>query len=357
MPNTSFRQSLESVRRLPLRTLLLGLVAFLLLLFVGSVAFFYAAPRSASPMIDGIADQLPYPIAIVGYQSFITEPELAGNIASVKRFYENQDFSELGLRVDFSTEEGQKRLKVRERDVLNKMIEDEAVMQLGHEYGIRITEQQAREGVRRTLEEYGSAEQVIGDLDRLYGWSLRDFEEKIVLPSLYQEELEALYMKERGERNPAGERIQDAQEALKAGGDFSEIAKAQSEGQTAAQGGELGWFRLEDLAEPLRDPVRTQKIGEPGSIIESPLGYHIVKVEESRNEGGEVLYRLSQIFTRKETFADWLKERMQSMSIHVLSPEYRWDKNAGEAVFRSEPMRAFESELYESQDGDALFLF
>jgi cellobiose-specific phosphotransferase system component IIB len=119
----------------------------------------------------------------------------------------------------------------------------------------------------------------------------------------------------------------------------------------------LGWFALEDLAKELRDPIAAQKVGVPGDVIESEIGFHIVLVEAVKKENEKQLYQLSQIFTRKITFADWLSEQIAKMSIIVLSPEYQYNKETARVEFKDKDMRDFEKNLFEKADGDAAFLF
>lgn len=344
------------VQKIKWSTVLHLVLALFLVLFTISLLISYLAPRISAP-VQKVVQYSPYPLALINYTHGISFRELSQNIASVRRFYENQDFSKIGLRIDFSTDEGQKRLKVREKEVLNKMIEDQAIALLARERGITVTDEMAKQGVTRKLEEYGSGDEVKKNLDRLYGWTLQDFEQKVVLPSLYQDKLVQSFEKEVDTTGPAKEKVEKAKQLLSSGKSFEDVAKQLSEGQTAATGGELGWFTLDDLAPELRKSVALQKIGIPGEVIESSLGYHIVLVEEVKKEKDQQLYRLRQIFARKEIFSDWLTEKMKSLSIWVLSPEYYWDKNTARVEFRSQDMRNFEQELYKKTNGDAMFFF
>ncbi len=343
----------QGARRIKWGTIgLLGLVV-IGVLFIATLVMVYALPRSQA---ESVVNRFPYPVAVIGYREAVTHRTLSANLASVRSFYENQDFSKIGMRVDFTTEEGQKRLKVREKEVLNKMIEDKAIMLLAKERGIRVSDESVREGLRRKLEEYGSGEEVKKSLARLYGWTLSDFEEKVVLPSLYEEKLRESFLKET-DNSKAEDKIRSAQEALRGGMTFEDVAKKYSEGKTADEGGELGWYRLGDLTPELQKAVAAQKSGVAGDVVESDLGFHIVLVEEVKKEQDTSLYRLRQIFMKKTMFADWLSEKMRQVSIFILSPEYRWNADEARAEFRDKQMIEFEKELFEKAQGDASFFF
>lgn len=346
----------ELLKRVRVSMFVYGILIVLVLAFAASLVAVYTVSKP-NALVDRLKDMMPYPVAIIGYSDGVSYRALAQNMASVKRFYEIQDFGKIGLRVDFSTTDGQLRFKVREKEVLNKMIEDEVVVRLSKERGIVVSPDEASQGISRKLEEYGNGEEVKDNLGRLYGWTLADFENKVVIPSLYQQKLEKSFLNEVDVSSLAKEKIGSAQAALRAGKSFDDVVKQYSEGRTAQDGGELGWFLLEDLASELRQPVSLQKIGVPGDVVESGLGFHIILVEEIKKEDSKQLYRLRQIFTRKTTFADFLSEKIRGLSVLIFSPDYQW--NAGEArvEFRKQELRDFEKNLYEKADGDAAFLF
>ncbi len=70
----------------------------------------------------------------------------------------------------------------------------------------------------------------------------------------------------------------------RAGKDFAQLAKQESEDSTAAKGGDIGWVTQEQLPSPLDKTVFSLAKGETSNVIESPTGFHIVKVEDIRAE-------------------------------------------------------------------------
>src|SRR3989344_4706780 len=298
----------------------------------------------------------PFPAAAVNYKAFINLGELRNNVESVRRFYESQDFSKVNLRVDFTTEDGKKRLKIRERQILNKMIEDKAIEMLAGENGIRLTSDLISQAVERKMDEYGNRENVKFRLEKLYGWTLADFEEKIVKPSLYREELEKK-INSRENNNQAMEKIKKAKDELENKKPFSDVARDISEGSTAQKGGELGWFNKDQMIPALAGKVFSMKKGEITDIIESELGFHIVLLEEIKKEGSNDLVKISQIFVRKSLFFEWLKKQMKNYKIAVLLKGYYWDKEKQEAQFRDNNLRSFEEKIKNEFQGDASVAF
>ena len=291
-------------------------------------------------------ERVPFPAVIIDYRHFISIGELNGNLKAIKSFYENQDFSKAGIRVDFSTDDGKKRLKVREKQLLNKMVEDKVIEVLARRKGIRINDNLVSQNVSRKLKEYGGEEAVQKDLARLYGWDMKDFEKKVVKPSMYKEELKKIVFHENKNRwQESANKIKKAAEELKSGKEFSEVAAVYSEGTTAKKGGELGWFKKEQLIPKLAEITFSLKESETSGITESELGYHIIKLEEKKSEDGEEMARISQIFTRKFSFADWLEEQMKNMKFFVLMKDYYWDKENLIVEFKDRDMKKFEERI------------
>jgi foldase protein PrsA len=70
----------------------------------------------------------------------------------------------------------------------------------------------------------------------------------------------------------------------KAGGDFPKLAKEYSQDTISAQnGGDLGYFKKGDLVESLEFAVKDVQINEIVGPVESPGGYHIVKVLDKKD--------------------------------------------------------------------------
>jgi len=80
----------------------------------------------------------------------------------------------------------------------------------------------------------------------------------------------------------AGKRAVDVYQRAKRGEDFSKLAVAYSNAQTALEGGALGWRKGPELPTFLADLVVGMKPGEVSEPLRTPSGYHIVKLNELR---------------------------------------------------------------------------
>jgi peptidyl-prolyl cis-trans isomerase SurA len=74
-----------------------------------------------------------------------------------------------------------------------------------------------------------------------------------------------------------------AQEARRPGMDFASLARARSEGPSAADGGDLGYFKRGVMVPAFEKAAFNLKEGEVSEPIRTNFGWHILKVEERRN--------------------------------------------------------------------------
>jgi peptidyl-prolyl cis-trans isomerase SurA len=87
----------------------------------------------------------------------------------------------------------------------------------------------------------------------------------------------------------AQKKADDIEAKLKSGADFAALAKAESGGPTAAQGGDLGQFKRGQLAKVLEDQTFPLKPGEYTQPVRTKQGFVILKVTEHTAGGVQPL--------------------------------------------------------------------
>ena len=91
--------------------------------------------------------------------------------------------------------------------------------------------------------------------------------------------------------NPAqlAQALKHAQEIdvrARGGEDFGKLAISYSASETALDGGALGWRKGTELPTFLADVIARMKAGDVSDVLQTPSGFHIVRLNETRSAGG-----------------------------------------------------------------------
>ncbi len=360
------------------------LIVFLILIFFLGVVplglyFFSPLGSPLGNLMRPIIEKIPYPIAMVGDRhSLVYSSDMILNTDAMKKFYESQDYARLGLRVDFSTPEGKMRLRIKEKDALDKLVENEIIKRIANRHGIQISEDESRTRLAKEIRALGDKDELELDLESLWGWTLDDFFENVVLPQHYVERLFVLYEGKIEETNGYQKILKAKNEIIDTDKSFSEIVKKYSEGESVENEGALGWFEKEQMIPEVANAVFGMKPGEISDIIVSPLGFHIVLLEKIEEKKGSELskeeivikekgdegdeeetvkrVKIRQVFVRGEGFLEWLKEEKKKEKVMIFMKDYTWNEEAARVEFRSAKMRRVEKELRIKSEGDPSLL-
>jgi len=120
------------------------------------------------------------------------------------------------------------------------------------------------------------------------------------------------------------EEAQDILQQLKAGGDFSEIAKTKSTGPSASKGGDMGFISKGSTIPEIDKAVFALKIGELTDIIKSDYDFHILKETEKKpgstktlEEAKDEIIKTLLPEKQKDAFDILLKELKSKVEIKI----------------------------------------
>lgn len=122
------------------------------------------------------------------------------------------------------------------------------------------------------------------------------------------------------QRQQARAKADGLRKRLKAGEDFAQLAIANSNGQQALDGGDLGWRKADDLPELFaREAVRL-KTGAISEVIEGGSGYHLLYLADQRSteQRREITETHAvHILLAPNTLRDEEQTRLQARDLHA----------------------------------------
>lgn len=128
----------------------------------------------------------------------------------------------------------------------------------------------------------------------------------------------------REQRQELENKVADIHRRLIAGEDFAQLAVRYSEGSRALNGGDLGALAFDQIPSFFADAIENLQPGEISPVIESPSGYHIVKLNaltEAGQGNGITLEQeaIQAIRMRKanETFDLWMRRLRDEAFIEI----------------------------------------
>jgi peptidyl-prolyl cis-trans isomerase D len=120
------------------------------------------------------------------------------------------------------------------------------------------------------------------------------------------------------ELEKAREKIESAAKRLKQGDDFAQVAKEVSEGPSAEQGGDMGWFGRNSMVQEFEETAFAMEPGEISEPVRTQFGFHLIKVYDRREAGVQPLDQVQEeIQSRlardkaRDTLEDTLDEVLQ----------------------------------------------
>ena len=112
---------------------------------------------------------------------------------------------------------------------------------------------------------------------------------------------------------------------IEKGRSFEELAKDYSDGPEANNGGSLGMMKQGSLLPQIEEIVNALGPGEVGPAVESPIGFHIIRVDEKNPPGLRPFEEAKAIIENKllreqsqNVYKEWLNELKDNAFIEIL---------------------------------------
>jgi parvulin-like peptidyl-prolyl isomerase len=120
-----------------------------------------------------------------------------------------------------------------------------------------------------------------------------------------------------GRRAEARARIETVLAAARGGTDLADLARRHSEDETAAAGGDLGWFARGRMVPPFEAAAFALEPGGISDVVETTFGFHVIRIEERRPE---VLHPEAEV---RDAIRDRLRDRRLREAVAALVARLR----------------------------------
>ncbi len=119
---------------------------------------------------------------------------------------------------------------------------------------------------------------------------------------------------------------------LNDGADFAELAKEESTGPSASNGGDLGFFTKEQMVTPFSEAAFAMEAGQVSEPVKTRFGWHVIKVEDKRDREppkfADVKDRLKSSLVRQR-LQQRMAELREGASIEILDESLKQDAQDG----------------------------
>ena len=236
--------------------------------------------------------------------------------------YELDDAKRVVLETLKKQKVAQPSSDVLDRQVLERLITERAILQYAKENGVKVDDTQVERTIQRIAEDN---KMTVDDVRKAlardnipYSRYREDIRNEIIVQRVREREVDSritvsdsevdLYLatlkaQSGGEAeyqlahilvlvpeqaNPdqieaRRRRAEEALRSLRSGGEFSQVAATFSDASDALQGGNLGWRSGARLPTIFVEAVRNMKVGDVSPVMRSAAGFHIVKLLDKRS--------------------------------------------------------------------------
>lgn len=120
------------------------------------------------------------------------------------------------------------------------------------------------------------------------------------------------------------EKAQEILKELKTGKDFTEVAKENSIGPSASQGGDLGYLSKGTIIPEIEEAVFALEVEELSQVVKTDFGFHVLKITDKKPETIKTLEEVKEDIIQillptkqKEAFENLLEELKSKVEIQI----------------------------------------
>jgi foldase protein PrsA len=291
-----------------------GLLALIVLAVIVFGVLIYGY-QNESAVVKAVSAVVPYPAERVN-GSFISYHEYLFQVDANKMAYQNNAKLNNQPAVDFKSADGKKLVKQIKTSSLDKLKSDTVTAQLAQQKKVKVTSKDVDALLNQLYERYGGKDTLLKTLKQVYGWNINDLK-KVVRTQLIGQKLQEKVTSDPAADATAKSKATDLAKQAKAGADFTELAKKNSQASDASSGGDLGTFgkgQLPDDVQKAVDALQPDQISDP---IKTQYGYEIFKLISRDGDNTHAAHILVETVDYTNYFNEQLKKAKTNVYIKV----------------------------------------
>ncbi len=130
-------------------------------------------------------------------------------------------------------------------------------------------------------------------------------------------------------KQQARQKANELLDNIRQGADFAELARKHSDDPGSAEkGGDLGWFGRRQMVKEFTDSAFALQPGEVSDVVETPFGFHIIKVEGKRielpedfEENKQRYISEQQSYRADEAWNEYRRNLREQANVDIHDPE------------------------------------
>jgi parvulin-like peptidyl-prolyl isomerase len=272
-----------------------------------------------------------------------------GTITIGKRVISEDELQKDIVRIIFEMGITDQEAKLGIRQIINKVIEKNLILEYGKEEGITVTDRELESAIREIKRDY--PEDVFNELLLKRYIDTKEWKEELkqellikkivssvvveLAPITFDESKEYYNGHQDEFRHPdmvqicqivtkSGEEAEMILERLSEGEKMDDLARKYSIAPEGENGGVVGWIAKGEIDKNIEDLVFSLREGEISGILETPYGFHIFKVLSVREAGikrfPETMAEIDSILTneKKELFyKEWINKLKDRFPVNI----------------------------------------
>lgn len=293
----------------------IAIVAFVVIFGLGLYKKRWDREFAGNQTFTTLVKIIPYPLLTVDSQT-VTMDRFHQHVEAMKHFFTSQ------LKTDFNADEGKAMLDEIETNVKEKLQKEALITSLCQQMGVTVKDSDVEEEFQNYVKQMGGKEaDAIQAFDQQFGWSnKKTIKELAIKPYVERKKLEEKIKDTEEYKTIAHQRAEEVLKQVQENPDkFADLAQQYSDdAQSAATGGELGFFGRGTMIPAFEDAAFALPPGEVSGIVETDYGYHIIKAnakENKPNEKGETVEQVDAAHILFAYFDSWLKEKEKDAKV------------------------------------------